>query len=414
MSARELVEIEQARRMILEAVRPLPAASVELDAALGRVLAEDVIAEDPVPGFDNSAMDGFAVRAADLAGAGADAPVTLAVVGESRAGRPCTRELRGGEAIAISTGAMIPKGADAVVKVEDVRARNGAVEVRMSAPAGCEVRRAGEDISPGRRVLEHGRPLGAAELGVLASLGRTQALCSARPRVSLLVTGDELIAPGGRARTGAVRDTSTHTIRALARLAGAEIVGAALVPDEEDRTVAALASALEGADAVVVCGGVSVGRHDHVKPALRSLGARELFWGVALKPGRPTWFGTLEARLVFGLPGNPVSAMVTFALLARPALRALQGAAVDDGRRSAILDRDYEKPAGRAHALRCRLRAGEDGWHVEPTGAQGSHILTSMLDADVLAVIPANVTSVRAGERVAVEPLGGLIGGLST
>jgi molybdopterin molybdotransferase len=178
-----------------------------------------------------------------------------------------------------------------------------------------------------------------------------------------------------------------------------------VVPDDPGRTKLALEAAFEGSDAVVVCGGVSVGRHDHVKAALRSLGAREVFWGVALKPGRPTWFGTLGERPVFGLPGNPVSAIVTFILLALPALRRMQGAAPVERRWSAILDCDYEKAPGRAHAVRCRLHALEDGLHVEPTGAQGSHVLTSMLGADVLAIIPTDATSVRAGERVAIEPL---------
>jgi molybdopterin molybdotransferase len=218
------------------------------------------------------------------------------------------------------------------------------------------------------------------------------------------------MAPGERPREGGVRDTSTHTIRALARFAGAEVGPAALVGDDLTAITAALAAARESADVVVISGGVSVGRHDHVRPALRALGARESFWGVALKPGRPTWFGTLDGTPVFGLPGNPVSAMVTFTLLVRPALRALQGAAIDERRWSAVLDRDYEKPSGRVHAVRCRLRAQDDGWHAQPTGAQGSHILTSMLGADALAIVPRNVTTVRAGERVAIEPLHGNFG----
>jgi molybdopterin molybdotransferase len=413
MSARELLEIEQARQMVLQAIRPLPAAAVELDTALGLTLGEDVVAADAVPAFDNSAMDGFAVRATDLAGANASAPVILTVVGESRAGRPSDRELHDGEAISISTGAMIPAGADAVVRIEDVRAQDGHVEVRAAPPVGSEVRRAGEDIQPGQRVIEHGATLGPAELGVLASLGRAEVLCSRRPRISVLVTGDELMGAAERPRAGGVRDTNTHTIPALGRNSGAEIASATLVPDDEELTVAALEGAAESSDVIVICGGVSVGRHDHVKPALHSLGAKEAFWGIALKPGRPTWFGTLGQTLVFGLPGNPVSAMVTFVLLVRPALRALQGASARDRDLSAVLDHDYEKAAGRAHAVRCRLHAREDGWHAEPTGAQGSHVLTSMLGADVLAIIPTDVTVLRAGDRVAIEPLNEMLGALA-
>jgi molybdopterin molybdotransferase len=410
MAARELVELDQARRIVLDAVGPLPPTRVVLDAALGRVLREDVSAETPVPAFDNSAMDGFAVRTSDLRGASEASPVALRVVGESRAGRPSELALQGGETISISTGAMLPAGADAVVKIEDAEARDGVVEFAVAAAEGQDVRRAGEDVVPGQRVLESGIALGPAELGVLASLGRGDALCAPRPRVAVVVTGDELVASGEHQREGGVRDTSTHTIRALARCAGGEVGLAKLVGDEQAATAAALLAARENADVVVICGGVSVGLHDHVRAALRALGARESFWGVALKPGRPTWFGTLQGTPVFGLPGNPVSAMVTFTLLVRPALRALQGAPIDERRWSAVLDRDYEKPAGRAHVVRCRLRARDDGWHAEPTGAQGSHILTSMLGADALAIVPANVTSVRAGERVSIEPLHGSLG----
>jgi molybdopterin molybdotransferase len=410
MAARELVELDQARRMVLDTVGALPPTPVVLDAALGRVLREDVSAKAPVPAFDGSAMDGFAVRASDLTVASAASPVALTVVGDSRAGRPSELALQSGETISISTGAMLPAGADAIVKLEDARTRDGVVEFTEAAVAGQDVRRAGEDVAPGQRVLQCGIVLGAAELGVLASLGRPEPLCSPHPRVSLLVTGDELLAPGERQREGGVRDTSTHTIRALAHCAGAEVAQAALVGDDLAATTSALAAARGSADLVVICGGVSVGRHDHVRPALRALGAHESFWGVALKPGRPTWFGALDGTPVFGLPGNPVSAMVTFTLLVRPALRALQGGAIDTRRWSAVLDRDYEKPAGRAHAVRCRVHARDDGWHADPTGPQGSHILTSMLGADALAIVPRDVTAVRAGERVALEPLHGNIG----
>jgi molybdopterin molybdotransferase len=177
------------------------------------------------------------------------------------------------------------------------------------------------------------------------------------------------------------------------------------MPDEAEATTAALAAAVEDVDVMVISGGVSVGVHDHVRPSLEVLGAQPAFWGLALKPGRPTWFGTLGSTLVFGLPGNPVSAMVTFVLLVAPALRALLGMPPPAGRATAVMECDYEKPAGRAHALRCRLSAREDGWHAEPTGAQGSHVLSSMLGADALAIIPTDTIAVRAGERVEIEPL---------
>ncbi|HEY4996928.1 MAG TPA: gephyrin-like molybdotransferase Glp [Solirubrobacteraceae bacterium] len=408
-----LLELEQARQLVLNAVRPLAGEEVMLDEALGRVLAESISAESSVPPFDSSAMDGFALRAADVASATPGAPVVLEVIGESRAGAPSEAAITPAAAIAISTGAMIPVGADAVVRVEDTAEAGERVEVLVPVAGGQNVRRAGEDLSAGELVLERGLVIGPAELGVLASLGREHVHCVRRPRLSVLVSGDELLAPGEPARAGAVRDTNSLTVAALAKRSGAEVVNVASVGDDPEATTAAIGAALEQVDVAVICGGVSVGAHDHVRASLAELGALEEFWGIALKPGKPTWFGTLGQTLIFGLPGNPVSAMVTFVLLVRPALRALLGLAEDPPRRSAVLDCDYEKPPGRAHAVRCALSAQEDGWHVLPTGAQGSHVLSSMLGADALAIIPTETTLVRAGERVEIEPLRSWVEGLA-
>ncbi len=405
------MEIDEARRLVLSAVTPPSPQPVELETALGRVLGEDVSAEQPVPAFENSAMDGFAVRAQDVAAATDASPVMLELVDESRAGDPARQKLAAGQAIAISTGAMLPAGADAIVPVEDAGQRDGTIEVRFAALAGRHIRRAGDDIRAGQAVLERGALLGAAELGVLASLGRANVSCAPRPRLSVLVSGDELISPGQSLRLGGVHDSNTVTIGALASSDGAEVVRTAVVADDAQATSAAVASAVNGIDVAVICGGVSVGVHDHVRPSLEALGAQQVFWGLALRPGHPTWFGTLGATLVFGLPGNPVSAMVTFVLLVRPALRALLGMPARAPRLTAVMDRHYEKPAGRAHAVRCRIRAREDGWHAEPTGHQGSHVLSSMLAADALALIPSYSVAVRAGERVEIEPLRTWVGG---
>ncbi len=399
------MEIDEARRLVLSAVTPLAPQPVELEAALGRVLGEDVSVEQPVPAFENSAMDGFAVRARDVAAAADAGPVVLELVDESRAGDPARRELAAGQAIAISTGAMLPAGADAIVPIEDAGQRDGSVEVRSAARAGRHIRHAGDDMRAGQTVLERGALLGAAELGVLASLGRVTVSCAPRPRLSVLASGDELIAPGQPLGVGGVYDSNTMTIGALASGDGAEVVRTAVVADDAQATSTAVASAVHGVDLAVICGGVSVGVHDHVRPSLEALGAQPVFWGLALRPGHPTWFGTLGVTLVFGLPGNPVSAMVTFVLLVRPALRALLGMPARAPRLTAVMDRDYEKPAGRAHAVRCRITVREDGWHAEPTGPQGSHVLSSMLSADALALIPSDSVAVRAGERVEIEPL---------
>jgi molybdopterin molybdotransferase len=392
----DLIDIDEARRRVLAEVRPLPVEEVALDAALGRVLAVDVAAEADLPPFDSSAMDGWAV----VAGAGGE----LAVVGESRAGRPASRVLASGEAIRISTGAAMPEGADAVVPVERAEAGDGRVRV-PDVEAGRNVRRAGEDVRAGDVVLRAGADLGPAELGVLASLGRGAARCARRPRVAVVTTGDELVEPGAALAPGQIRDSNGVAVAAQARRAGAEVVRRAHAADDLDATRAALAAALDAADVVCVTGGVSVGPHDHVKAALAAAGVEERFWGVRMRPGKPTWFGVAPGgRLAFGLPGNPVSTMVTFHLFARAALRALAGADPGTPRTRAILDRAVER-LPRDQVLRCRLLAREDGFHVEPTKAQGSHVLTSMLGAGALALVPAGEGELAAGSRVEIEVL---------
>jgi molybdopterin molybdotransferase len=393
----ELLEVEVARSRVLEAVTPLPPEDVALDSALGRTLAEDVTSGSDLPPFDSSAMDGVAL----VSGDGGE----LRLVGESRAGRPASRVVGAGEAILISTGAQMPAGADAVVPIERIEARDGVVLVPEVAP-GANVRYAGDDVRAGELVLARGTEIGAAELGVLAALGRARARCGGVPSVAVLATGDELVEAGQPLGPGQIHDSNVFTLSALAARAGARAVRRAHVPDERDATIAALRTALDGADVVCVSGGVSVGEHDHVKAALEELGVVRDFWGVRLKPGKPTWFGTRDETLVFGLPGNPVSAMVTFILFARPALRALAGADPSATRASAVLDIPIRRNPEREQAIRCRLAAQQDGWHAEATKDQGSHILTSMLGADALARVPSGDGEIAAGERVDVELIG--------
>jgi molybdopterin molybdotransferase len=402
----KLIDLEQARGVVLRQCVPLPSGPFALRAALGMTLAEDLAGAEPVPGFDGSAMDGFAVRSLDTRGARRGSPVTLALRGESRAGAPAAGTLGAGEAFRISTGAMVPDGADAVVRVEDTALDEDRVLVEAEVEAGRDIRLAGEDIKAGETVLTAGTRIGPAELGVIVSLGLERVECHRRPRVHLLTSGDELLEPGEAMRPGGVRNSNAYTLSALAERAGAEVCGDGRVADDAAATRAAIEAAL-GADVVLISGGVSVGEHDHVKGALAELGVEERFWGVALKPGRPTWFGTRGGTLVFGLPGNPVSTMVTFLLLARPALIALAGGEPARRRTTARLGGDYEKAPGRTHAVRCRIEQDEDGWRVEPTGAQGSHILTSMLGADCLALIPAEAGPLQAGDRVEVELIEG-------
>jgi len=397
------IEIEAARREVLARARLTAVEEVWLDQALGRHLAIDAVSEGPFQPFDNSAMDGFAVRAEDVAGA-TGSPVGLTVVDESRAGHPAKRTLGSGEAIAISTGAMLPSGADAVVRVEDTERDGQRVLISASVAAGANVRRAGEDIAAGDTVLRAGAELGPAELGALATIGLDPVPVRRRPRVAVLSSGDELTPPGRPLGPGGIRDSNSRTVPALARLAGAEIVSVDWTPDEPEATRVALGRALE-ADVAIVCGGVSVGEHDHVKGALADLGAEQVFWRVALKPGGPTWFGTRGETLAFGLPGNPVSVMVTFLAFVRPTLIAMAGGDPATRRVAARLGADYEKPTDRAHAVRCRLELDERGWVAWPLPRQGSHVLTSMLAADALALIPTECPGLAAGDAVEVEIL---------
>jgi molybdopterin molybdotransferase len=397
---------EQALALVLERVQPLGSELVPIGDALGRVLAEDAVSADDVPPFDSSAMDGFAVRAADTAGASRENPVRLAVVGESRAGRPAAQTVSAGQAIRISTGAVLPDSTDAVVRIEDCldEGEPRSVAVTVEVPPGKEVRRSGEDIEAGDRVLERGTAIGAAELGVLASVGAPTVSCSLRPRVKVFATGDELVQPGSPLGPGQIRNSNLYTVPSQAIQAGAELTGTAVVPDDYEATVAAIDGAL-GDDVVIVCGGVSVGPHDHVKAAFAELGIEEVFWGVALRPGHPTWFGVRKGSLFFGLPGNPVSAMVTFHLFARPALAALQGRTGERKTATAVMDEAYSKQPGRAHVVRCRLESGPDGWHVRPTKAQSSHVLTSMLGVQALALLGVDRADVAPGEQVEIELL---------
>ena len=392
----DLIAIDEARRRVLGAVRAPAPETVPLADALGRVLAEDLESRLDVPPFVSSAMDGFAVAAGPAA--------ELPLLGESRAGRPFEGRLEGG-AVHISTGAEVPAGADAVVPVERSEASAAGVRLPETAP-GQNVRQAGEDVRAGDVVLTAGMTLGPAEVAVADSLGRAELTCAARPRVALLVTGDELAEPGAALGPGQIYSSNGWALAGQVAAAGAEVVLRESVGDRADATRAALERALGQADVVCVSGGVSVGAHDHVKAGLAALGVGEIFWGVRLKPGKPTWFGARGGVLVFGLPGNPVSAMVTFQLFARPALLALQGGASEPSRSSAALTAPVRLSPQRAQAVRVRLEEnGGGGWLATPTGEQGSHRLSSMLGARALAMVPAGDGELGPGERVELELL---------
>ncbi len=394
---------DRALALVLDRVRPIGSEPVSLVDALDRTLAEDLVSASDLPGFDNSAMDGYAVHAEDTEGASESKPCSLKVVGESRAGAPAAVALGARQAIRISTGAMVPDGADAVVRVELVAVRHGLVELSARVRAGQDVRRADDDAAAGDRLLARGTLLGPAELAVACSIGAAEVPCARRPSLAAIATGDELVEPGETLGPGQIRNSNAVAIPALAQRAGAEVRSVTTVCDDRGRTIEAIGEAL-GADLLVLTGGVSVGPHDHVKAALAELGVEQVFWRVALRPGKPTWFGVAPSGcLVFGLPGNPVSAIVTFGLFAAPAIAELTGRDPGKRRTEAVFDEDYAKKPGRAHVVRCRVEAGADGLHARPTKAQGSHVLTSMLDVDALAYLDIDRGDVQAGERVEIE-----------
>jgi molybdopterin molybdotransferase len=396
---RPLLPIADARDLVLSACRPLGSESVPIAAARDRVLAADLEAAGDVPPFPCSAMDGYALMAGP-------AGRTLTIVAESRAGLPTTYTLSDHEAIRISTGGAIPAGATAVIPQENVDAQDGTITTRTATNLGDHVRGRGEDMRAGNTVLNAGTVLGAAELGAAVSAGVAELTVARQPKVQVLSTGDELKAPGEPLGPGEIHNSNGPMLVALAEHQGAVCPRPGRLPDDAAATEKGLRAALETADVVIVSGGVSVGPHDHVKPALARLGVEEIFWRVALQPGKPTWFGRRDETLVFGLPGNPVSAVVTFALFVVPALTRLQGKTAerplyDEATLATAVPRNPE----REQAIRVRLERQDGRLTAIPNGPQGSHIVTSLLGADALALIPAGAGELEAGTAVALEPL---------
>jgi len=400
----------EARRLVLAAVRPLAAIEeVAVGDALGRALAAAVPSPVDLPPWDNSAMDGFAVRSADVAGATAAEPRTLRVVDDVAAGGFPARPIGEGEACRLMTGAPVPDGADGVIRVEhtdgglEIGTPRGRVEVRSDADAGRNVRRRGEDVEAGSVVLPAGATLGAAEVGVAAAVGAARVVVARRPRVAILATGDELVSLDAFEEVRAGRrivSSNSYTLAAQLRGIGAEVVDLGIAPDDPAEIGRRLGEA-RGCDALITSAGVSVGEHDHLRAVLESLGAEVSFWRVRMRPGSPVVFGTVAALggiPWFGLPGNPVSSVVTFEVLARPALLRLAGHAANFAPTfPVVLDADAPVPADLTHFLRVRLRRERGRMVASPTGAQGSGILTSLAAADALVVVPA---AADAGSRL--------------
>jgi molybdopterin molybdotransferase len=394
----ELLTLEQAQALVLEHAQALGAEPVPLEHAAGRVLAETAIAVVDLPPFPSSAMDGYALRSSDT-------PGTLPVVARIAAGSPAERPLEPGAAMGISTGGVVPEGADAVVQHEVVVESDNRITIADPVAAGANIRPVGRDVVRGGAVVPAGTRLGAAQIGALAAAGIAEVACTRRPRVAVLTTGSELRAPGTPLGPGEVYEANGVMLAAQLEADGAAVTRLAAVADDEAEHRGAIAQGLEH-DVLVTSGGVSVGPHDLVRRVEAELGVEEVFWRVAVRPGKPVSFGVRDSTLVFGLPGNPVSSLVACELFVRPALRALQGAH-DPGPRFATgrLAVAVTRNAGRDDLMRARSTPAGDGVVLEPVGGQESHMIVRAAEADALVLVPRGEGELAAGASVRYLPL---------
>jgi molybdopterin molybdotransferase len=385
--------MDDALAAILERVRPLSAERVSVDDAAGRVLAETAKAAVDLPPFPSSAMDGFAVLSSST-------PGRLPVVAEIAAGRPADRPLASGEAMGIATGGVVPRGADAVVPVEVVVQQDNVVEIPDSVPPGANVRPRGGDLLAGGTVVSAGTRLGPAQLGALAAAGVAAVACARSPHVAVLATGTELRRPGEPLGPGEIYEANGLILGTQLAAAGAEVTRLTAVEDTEAAHRLALERGLEY-DVLITSGGVSMGPHDLVRRVEAELGVEEVFWGVAVKPGKPLSFGLRGRTLVFGLPGNPVSSLVTFELFVRPAIEALQGLAEPGPHfEHGVLSSPARRNPHRDELARARARRTDAGVHLELIGGQESHMIARAAEADALVLLPAGEGTVEAGGAV--------------
>jgi len=407
-----VITVEEHFSRIVATVRRLPSIGLNLLAAQGCVLAQDVTSEVALPGFTNSAMDGYAVRAADLVTASELTPVTLPVVHDIAAGNTQALSLAPGQSMRIMTGAPMPHGADAVVRVEDTDGGLVRVTLSTSVPFGQSVRQAGEDVVAGDLVMRVGTLLGPRQIALLAAVGVGQVQVTPKPRVVVISTGDELIEPGTLPQFGQVVDSNGLMLTAAVRALDCIPFRVGCVRDDARTFLSTIESQLLRADAVITTGGVSMGAYDTVKEVLSRVGTMR-FDKVAMQPGMPQGFGVLgEAAVpVFTLPGNPVSAMVSFEVFVAPALRLMAGRPWREEQIvTAVAADDWTAPAGKVQFARVVLSHNDSGYTAAIAGLQGSHALGSLAGANALAVIPAEVTSVRTGDTLRCHPLGPIVG----
>jgi molybdopterin molybdotransferase len=404
-SAVGLIPVEEARERLLSRIKPLAPLELPLTDAYGCVSAQDVVAVSHLPDFPSSAMDGFAVRAADVAGASPEHPTELKIVGRSMIGHRPDATVGINEAVEIATGAPVPAGADAIVPVENSAKIDGVVRLVEAAAAGRHVRPVGEDVREGQILVEKGKRLGAPELGLLANAGFPTPLVHPRPRVVVLSTGDELIPPTEKPDFGQVRDSNEYTIFGALREAGAMPVLAGIVPDDVETLRETVLDYVIQADAFISSGGVSVGERDVVKAAFAERGDIG-FYKVAMQPGMPQGFGHIEGKPYWGLPGNPVSVFVSFEQFVRPAILKMMGRTqVSRPEVTATLTQDVAGPKGKLQFARVLVQRTREGWQATPTGARGSNLISTVTRANGLAMIPQGIELAPAGSQVRVQVL---------
>jgi molybdopterin molybdotransferase len=385
--------VDEALELVLERASRLPAERVSLGDAYGRVVAEPALARVDLPPFPSSAMDGYAVRAEET-------PGRLPIRGRIAAGSPLAGPLPAGSAAAIATGATVPEGANAVVPVEQTAEVDGQVEIREAPRPHAHIRPRGGDVREGETVVAPGTVLGTPQIGALAAAGVSEVVCARRPQVAVLATGSELVSPGEPLEPGQIYESNGTMVAAVLATAGADVLALPVVRDDEGAHREALAGGLS-ADVLVTSGGVSMGPHDLVRRVAAELGVEEIFWGVAVKPGKPLSFGVRGSTLVFGLPGNPVSSLVGSLLFVCPALLALQGANVpgpvfDSGRAGRPLRRNPQ----RDEFVRARRRLDDEEPVLEPVSGQESHMIVRASSADALVHVPRGTDEIAAGDRV--------------
>jgi molybdopterin molybdotransferase len=401
-SAEGLISVDEARARVLDGVSPLAPLHLALTDAHGCVAAEDVVAAESLPSFASSAMDGFAVRAADVAEATPQQPAELKIVGRALIGSRPEATVGGGEAMAIATGAPIPSGADTIVPIENAEVQGEIVRLLEAAPTGKHVRPVGEDVTAGTVLVERGKRLGGPELGLLANAGHPAPLVHPRPRIVVLSTGDELIPPTETPEFGQIRDSNAYTLFGALREAGAIPVLAGIIRDEPDSLKQTVFDFLIQADGFISSGGVSVGERDVVKAAFFRRGDID-FYKVAMQPGMPQGFGHIDTKPYFGLPGNPVSVFVSFELFVRPAMLRMMGRTqLDRPEVTAKLATEVSGPKGKMQYARVVVERGVDGWTATPTGGRGSNLISTVARANGLAMIPPGTETAPAGSAVQV------------